>query len=252
MCFNRLFIALILFICGVSNIYAKGFSDESLHYVVSYKWGLVNKDAGEATLALKRVGNNYDITLSAKTKPWADRFYNVRDTLVGRIRTSDLRPLSYSKIAHEKGRYSKDVITFSFTNEKTIGLCKRYRKDKNGNISTSEKTLETSGPAYDMLSIFYYLREIDYENLNNKPIKATVFSGSKAETITIRLIGKEKITLRDNSVKDAYHLKFNFTSNNRKKSSDDIDTWISADSRHIPLYLIGQLPVGQVRVHYIR
>ncbi|MDE6340510.1 MAG: hypothetical protein K2K97_12125, partial [Muribaculaceae bacterium] len=43
-----------------SHCFASGFSNESLHYVISYKWGLIHKDAGDATLSLHRNGNNYD------------------------------------------------------------------------------------------------------------------------------------------------------------------------------------------------
>ncbi len=243
-----------MFLCvtSVCSAFSKGFSNETLHYVISYKWGLIHKDAGDATLSLKRNGNNYDLMLAAKTKPWADKFYNVRDTLLGTLRISDLKPLSYSKISHEKGKYGKDVITYSYQGNKATGHCKRYRQDKNGQISSSEKKLDASGPVYDMLSVFYYLRDINYDDLNRgKAIRATVFSGSKAENITIRSLGKEKIRLRNKTEQEAYHIQFNFTSGGKKKSSDDIDAWISSDSRHIPLYLVGQLPVGQVRVYYL-
>lgn len=231
---------------------ASGFSNESLHYVISYKWGLIHKDAGEATLSLKRNGDNYDLMLAAKTKPWADKFYEVRDTLLGKLRVSDLKPLSYSKIAHENGRYYRDDITYSFNGNNTTGECKSLSTSKNGNVNVREKKLTASGPVYDMLSVFYYLRLINYDDLQKgKEIHATVFSGSKAETIKIRCLGKEQIKLRDKSEKEAYHIQFTFTSGGKKKSSDDIDTWISADGRHIPLYLVGKLPVGQVRVYYI-
>lgn len=250
---KRIIPILVVLLAFSGSVYSKGFSNEALHYVISYKWGLIHKDAGEATLSLKRVGNNYDLMLAAKTKPWADRFYNVRDTLLGKIRITDLKPLSYSKISHEKGKYGKDVIIYSYEGNKAIGHCRRYRRDKEGHISSSEKTLEATGPVYDMLSVFYYLRDINYDELNSgKPIRATVFSGSKAENITIRSLGKKEIKLRDKSEQEAYHIRFNFTSGGKKKSSDDIDAWISADSRHIPLYLVGQLPVGQVRVYYVK
>ncbi|MDE5870097.1 MAG: DUF3108 domain-containing protein, partial [Muribaculaceae bacterium] len=101
-------------------------------------------------------------------------------------------------------------------------------------------------------SIFYYLREIDYSNLSKgNVIKATVFSGSKSETITIKMVGKETIKLKNKTSREAYHIKFNFTTGGKRKSSDDIDTWISTDSNHIPLYLTGSLPVGQVRAYYM-
>lgn len=247
----RYLLSAILIVFGFAA-QAKGFSNETLHYVITYKWGLIHKDAGEATLSLRKTGANYDLMLAAKTKPWADHFYNVRDTLLGKLRVTDLKPISYTKIAHEKGKYGKDVINYSYNGGKITGHCKRYKKDKKGNISESEKTLEANGPVYDMLSVFYYLRLINYDDLTKgKVVKATVFSGSKSETITIRCLGKEKIKLRDKSEQEAYHIQFNFTTGGKKKSSDDIDSWISTDSRHIPLYLVGQLPVGQVRAYYL-
>lgn len=227
------------------------FSNETLRYVISYKWGLIHKDAGDATLSLRRNGDKYSVMLAAKTKPWADKVYMVRDTLSGTINMKDLRPLSYSKITHEKGKYSRDDISYTFSGGTTKGDIKRI-KFKEGKESVSEKSLSATGPVYDMLSVFYYLRKLDYSQLNkNKIYTATVFSGSKKEKVRIKSLGLEKIKLKDNTKHEAYHIRFNFTQEGGKKSSDDMDTWISTDSAHIPLYLVGKLPVGEVRAYYL-
>ena len=123
---------------------------------------------------------------------------------------------------------------------------------KHGKEVKAEKTLTANGPVYDMLSIFYYLRKLDYAQLNkNKIYTATVFSGNKKETIKIKSLGLEKVKLKDNITRDAYHIKFNFTREGGKKSSDDMDTWISTDPSHIPLYITGKLPIGEVRAYYV-
>lgn len=245
---------LITFILNLSlshTVTASTFNNESLHYIISYKWGLIHKDAGTATLSLKNQGNKYHIMLTGKTKPWADKFYKVRDTLNATVVKQGFQPASYVKSAHEGDRYAKDVITYSYSGKQVTAHCKRYR-EKKGKISTSENTLTSSGPAYDMLSVFYYLRLIDYTKLHDGIVaKVTVFSGSKSELLTIKYIGKEVIKLRDKSKRESYHIKFNFTSGGKKKSSEDIDAWISVDSRHIPLLLIGSLPVGQVKCYYV-
>lgn len=230
---------------------ATPFSNENLRYVISYKWGLIHKDAGDATLSLRRNGDRYNVMLAAKSKPWADRIYRVRDTLAGTIRVRDLKPVSYTKITHEKDRHAKDEITYTVSGNTTKGHAKRHRVKKGVNV-TSEKTLTATGPVYDMLSVFYYLRKLDYAQLNkNKIYTATVFSGDKKETIRIHSLGLEKIKLKDKSTREAYHIKFNFTRDGGKKSSDDIDTWISTDESHIPLYLVGSLPIGEVRAYFI-
>ena len=237
---------------SICNSYASSnFNDETLKYVISYKWGLIHKDAGDAVLKLSKSGNKYNISLTAKTKPWADKIYSVRDTLKGALNIKNLTPIYYTKIMHEKDKYAKDEIKYTISGTNVTGKCLRYR-EKKGKTATSEKTLSASGPVYDMLSVFYYLRQLDYNQLNrNKIYTATVFSGDKKETIKIRSLGIENIKLRNKKTVEAYHVKFVFTRDGGKKSSDDIDTWISTDSSHVPLYLVGKLPVGEVRAYLV-
>lgn len=251
---KKAILAVVIFLLQIvaMSADASAFTDETLHYVVSYKWGLIHKDAGEATLKLRNQGSNYRITLTGKTKPWADSFYQVRDTLLGTVRKDGLLPLSYTKIAHEKGKYGRDDISYEYSGRTVGGNVKRVRRGKDGNVSTSTRKLTGSGKVFDMLSVFYFLRSIDYSRLQSgQVVKATVFSGSKAETLTIRSVGKENVKLRDKSKREAYHIKFKFTTAGKKKSSDDIDTWISTDPAHIPLLVVGSLPVGQVKCYYI-
>ena len=249
----RGYVCFLLFVFAllVSGVNAASFQNENLKYVISYKWGLIHKDAGEATLSLKRNGNNYNIMLTAKTKPWADKIYQVRDTLKGTLRVSDLKPLSYAKITHEKGEYKRDEIKYTITGNTTTGKATRYRYNK-GVPSVTQNTFSATGPVYDMLSVFYYLRSLDFAKMSkDKTYVATIFSGKRKETIRIRYMGLEKIKLKDKSEREAYHIKFNFTKEGGKKSSDDMDTWISTDSSHVPLYLVGKLPVGEVRAYLI-
>lgn len=228
------------------------FRNETLHYVISYKWGLIHKDAGTATLTLVNSGPDYKLMLAARTMPWADRFYRTRDTLTATVKRANLQPVDYTKITHEKNTHSRDEIKYSSYGNVTKGETVRYR-NRDGKTVAYRTTLTASGPVYDMLSVFYYLRSLDYSSLSRaKSYKATVFSGKKSETITIRNMGLEKIKLKDKTSREAWHIRFNFTTGGGRKSSDDIDTWISTDERHIPLYLVGKLPVGEVRAYYIR
>lgn len=228
---------------------AASFSDETLKYVVTYKWGLIHKDAGDATLTLRRHGDHYNLRLVGTTKRWADRIYRVRDTLYSTIRVKDLKPVSYTKKMHEGKCHDIDKISFSYNGNTTIGKATLHRT-KDGVPVVKKNTLTANGPVFDFLSIFYYIRKLNYAQLDKyKSYTAITFSGSKKETVKIRSIGKEKLKMRDKTEREAYHIKFNFTQDGGRKSSDDIDAWISTDSRHIPLYLVGKLPIGEIRVY---
>ncbi len=227
------------------------FQNETLKYVITYKWGLIHKDAGEATMTLRNNGSTYDIELVGKTKPWADGFFRVRDTLISVIDKAKFRPLNYTKIAHEGDSYSKDVIDYSYSGSNVTGKVNKFR-DKKGQKKQSNLELSSSGPTFDMLSVFFYLRTLDPAKLESgKKITSTMFSGSYAETVTIWKVDEEKIKMRDGTSRDAWHLKFNFTSKGGKKSSSDIDAWISKDDLHIPLQIRGSLPIGKVNAYLI-
>ena len=241
----------MLLLLPIVGAKASSFQNETLHYVITYKWGLIQKDAGEATLRLRERGSNYDVSLYARTKPWADGIFQVRDTLLSSISKTGFRPGRYTKIAHEGGKYAKDVIDYTYSGNVIGGSCARTRV-KDGKTKHSSNSLTATGPTYDMLSVFYYLRTLDFSRLlSGKQVKATVFSGSRAETITIRSTGVETLTLRNKTKRKAYHLKFRFTTHGGKKSSDDMDAWISVDAPHIPLQLEGSLPIGKVKCFYL-
>lgn len=119
-------------------------------------------------------------------------------------------------------------------------------------MKMTEKTFTASGPVFDMLTVFYYLRQLDYEGMAKDSIlTATVFSGKEKETVSIRYLGKEMIKLKDKTQREAYRIKFSFSRSGGKKSSEDMETWISTDSSHTPLYLVGKLPVGEIRASLV-
>ena len=101
---KHLLIGLLAVIAGTGITYGRNKSTEhqrlepeTLQYRVMYKWGLINKQAGSATLTLTHKAKNYQAKLSAKSEPWADRIFRVRDTLNGHMTYSDFTPLYYEK-----------------------------------------------------------------------------------------------------------------------------------------------------------
>lgn len=232
-----------------SNVYA--FNNEKLHYVISYKWGLVHKDAGEATLSLRTSGNKYIATLTARTKPWADKIFQVRDTLRATMTVSNLRPLRYEKHSHEGGKFNRDIITYTYNGGTTKATVDRLKVRK-GVSKKSNKAFSTKYEAFDMLSIFYFVRNQDYSKLpKGRTIRKVIFSGSSAEFLTIRNEGIQTLKLRSGKKVQAYHLKFNFTDDGGKRSSGDMDTWISTTAPYVPYQLEGELAIGKVKCYLI-
>ncbi|MDE6812042.1 MAG: DUF3108 domain-containing protein [Muribaculaceae bacterium] len=235
-----------------ADLSAADFPDETLHYRISYKWGAIRKDGAEATLSLRGSGNKYNLKLTARTLPWVDEFFTVRDTLLASVDKSGFLPLSYSKISHEGGVYRRDDITYSRSGNRTTAHVKRITHKKDGQPERATNNFSATGVAYDMLSVFYYLRTLDYTALErNRITKTSIFSGSQVEVLTIRYAGRKQIKMRNGSRRDAIKITFSFTTDGRRRSSENIEAWISADKSHIPLQLIGKLPIGSVRVDLV-
>lgn len=248
-----LFISLFLLatVAQCSWADAHKFADESLNYKVMYKWGLVNKQAGRATLMLRNEGNQYVTVLTARSEPWADKFFKVRDTLSGVIDRETFRPLIYVKKAHEGGDHKHDVVKYEYQGARTIGKTTRRKWDNNGKIKVNEeRTLEAYGTTVDMLSSFYYMRALPFETW--KPghvVSLNIYSGKRKELLTIKYLGVENVDY-DKKKYSCWHIRFVFTGENRTKTSDDMDAWISTDGKRLPIKLEGKLKVGTVKCFY--
>lgn len=233
---------------------ASNFADESLNYKVMYKWGLINKQAGHATLTLRNVGKEYQMTLTAASEKWADAFYKVRDTLEGRVDIATFRPIVYKKMSHEGGETRIDVVNFQYpVGNKVVGKTRRRQWDKNNELKIDRtQMLEAEGTTVDMLCSFYYMRRLSFPTFKSgHNVKINIFSGKRKELLTITYLGEEAIEI-DGKTYNTYHISFNFTDpeSPKKETSDPMDAWISTDASRIPLKLEGKLRVGKVQCYF--
>lgn len=244
---KRLLTTVLLVVAVVlpQQVMGRDYSNETLNYEIVYHWGMIWKHAADATLSIRKTGNGYKAQLTGKTRSWADKVYPVRDTLKCTL-NSELKPLVYEKLTHEKDYYARDLVKFSYNYSHTNAHCTRYRKSGTTTIDLSAKS-----QAYDMLSVFYMLRNLNYDELaRNKNYTTVIFSGKEKEYLTINYKGVESIKMRDGSKRQAHRITFRFTQKGGKQSSDNISVWMATDDSRIPLLLVGKLPVGEVKCYY--
>ena len=126
-----------------------------------------------------------------------------------------LYPVKYTYIAHENGKYKKQIVDFTRIGNTFIGDCTRYRQDKAGGpIEKSTLRLEGQGMTVDLLTSFFYLRSLDFQTMKS------------GQTITVNI------------------------TRHGKESSAPMSGWISTDTQRIPLKVEGSLAVGKVRAVY--
>ena len=152
-------LALMMALSAAIAAHSYTLTNETLHYDIVYHWGLIWKHAGSATLSIKKSGHNYDASLSARTISWADKVFRVRDTLSCTIQPSGMRPIVYRKASHEGKHSGFDIVRYSYNGNTSLAECTRIRPGKANNVVR----LQANGQAYDMLSIFFYIRALDYK-----------------------------------------------------------------------------------------
>jgi hypothetical protein len=247
--YKRPLLALLALITTVISMSAIDLADEDLNYIITYKWGIINKDAGAATLSLRGNSNGYNARLTARTLPWADKVFMVRDTLRSTMRHSDYMPTSYRKTTHEGGRYRDDNIRFVHNGNEVTGYVTRASSKNGGTVNHSDTVLHAVGPTVDMLSVFYYLRTVDFGAMKSgTKLTLNIFSGFNVEQVHIVYQGTQTITA-NNKQWNTYCINFSFTTDG-KVSSSGMTTWISADSSRIPVKVTGTLPFGKVHAYY--
>lgn len=226
-------------------------SGETLCYDIYYHWGIIWKKAAQGTLHVKDTHYHgkeaYKMKLSCKTLSFADKVMSVRDTL-NSYTTREVRPLYYDKIANEGSYKSKDCLHYLYKEGQTGGKTTLYRKNR----PPRDTLIWVNGQAFDMLSVFYFLRK---ENLNAfkmyQSISVPVFTGRKVITMNVKYMGRTLITLRNKKQYPAYRLNLSFLNDDNLKDEDPpIEVWLSDDARKIPLKVEGKLPLGSLQAEY--
>lgn len=253
MMMKKILLTFALLFAALPSLKAWEVPQETLTYDIMYKWGLINKKAGDVAITTSMLPGTpeFRAQLTAKTAKWADRFYHVRDTLKGSIVKATFYPTYYEKIAREGGDFNHDILRYTRQGSNVSADVQVARKKKDAKaVKRLTKTLTATGPTLDMLSAFYFMRSFDFANLHKgQMVKLTVFSGREKEILTIHFDNKDRIKIGKKEY-DTYHITFTFTSRDGRKTSDNMDAWISTGPERIPLLLEGKLPVGKVRAVY--
>lgn len=236
---------------------------ESLTYNVYFHMGFIWANAGRGVLSLTEEtesnGNKrYHGQLAAKSLSVVEHIMKVRDTLDTWMSPAYV-PYEFVKKTHE-GKYNcierniyKPVLKdksagLSASNVKSTNVkVHRWRK-KGGEAATDADTTHYVGePAFDMLSLFYTMRKMDFASMKKgESKKFATFPGMKKEWYKVEFCGKEKVTLRSGKKYDTYCVLLNVATKGQSKTP--IKAWISTTQDQRPLKVIIELSrIGSIQ-----
>lgn len=265
---KRIFVILTILVCyfGHSETFAITKPKDSkmvecLEYDVFYHWGIIWKKAGHGYLNLyEEIADNDSKRMhgqvTGKTLSFIEYIMAVRDTLDCWY-TPEYVPIEFCKKTNEgsykaiERNYYSPTFKTSGTKaedvESTVVDIHRWR-NKKGNDT---KKFTTKGAAYDMLSIFYMMRGLDYSKLKpGTTLKYPVFAGIKMQWLTVKYVEETSCKLRNGTRYPAYKVELAF--NVKGEDGVPMVVWVSKEKDHRPLSIVIQLKrIGAIQCEIV-
>ena len=222
--------------------------DETLHYSVRFRWGLIDANVGIATVSTRNLPgtDNFEATLSGKSVDLMGHYYEAGDAITGTIIAHPDASRSDAAIESKQGEFTIKTISENGDGSSKNGPVTAHLAD--GDVIRSRVSRYGSGLTIDMLSVFYYMRQIDYpEQTPGQTTSVALSDGSQIDDLRIVYLGEESVA-PDGAEGPCSHIALTFTADGK---SDSMEVWITCDDRRIPMFIKGSLSVGHMECRLI-
>ena len=225
-------------------------STESLNYTIYVHMGFIWAKAGYGGLTFYDEKLSDGTTqkhgrLAAKSLNIVEHIMKVRDTLDCWF-NADMVPTAFRKGTHE-GSYNAiaQYAYHPYWNKKsaahtpkdvdsTYVEINRWRKKGKDEPENQHAEYTNPGVAYDMLSVFYSIRNLDYAHMaKGKKMQFVCYDGTDSQIINVEYQGAEKCTLRNDKEYDAYLIYLTFDT--KGQDATPLKVWVTRTSDHRPV-----------------
>lgn len=215
-------------------------SGERLQYRIHY--GPLN--AGTATLATKQTTYRGQPHLYVrgigKTTGPVRTFFRVDDVYESFINKKTGQPSYYVRNVKEGG-YSQHLSAAFNHDNLTVHLTDRK------NPANPPRTLKTVRGLQDMLSAFYYLRDLSAAELRPGTVKnMNIWIDDEMFSFQLKVAGTETVTTKFGKI-NCLKIHPIVMGGRVFKSKESVVLWVSNDQNHVPIAIKAELAVGSLR-----
>jgi len=235
--------------CKVNNKYFQ--AGEELTFDLYFKWGLVNTKAGTSTLKTTNETYNgmdaYKMSLVAKSSGVVDKMFSLDDVFSSYTK-KDLTPLAFLKDAKEGGDHTIENMTYTYNS--SGGVTVHTKREKNGELRFDEK-INANSCVYDMVSVVFYARTLDYSSMKKGDEKRVDFiTGKRKAYMLIEHQGIEDVKANDGKKYSCIKLVLSIMNASQSAFEDKeeaMKVYITNDDNRMPVRLDSKLKVGSTR-----
>ena len=216
---------------------------EKITYKLSYNWGFVWLDAGEVVFKVSELPNQYHITVTGTTYESYEWFYKVRDRYESYLDKETLLPELHIKDVKEGGYTQYSRTTFDQLDHVAVNS-----KGKNRNELT-DKTMPFTGCMHDLISIVYWARNLDYDNMTTgQEVPITIMMDRRTYPLQTKYLGREaKKKIKGAGHFNTHRFSPQLIAGDVFKDGDEMKIWVSDDRNRIPVLIESPVIVGSVK-----
>ena len=215
---------------------------ESLTYVVRYKWGAINTDVGEAVTNLSYADGMFHSVITGKTYKFYDIIFKVREHFESKFYEDPIRPHYFYRNTLE-GKY-RIKNTFHFDKDTNVIRATIQKYDR----TPVDSLLVGTGDTYDIPSLFYKVRTLDFSNVEvgqKQPISFAI--DDDVYNFYYVLLGREVKKIKGLGTFNTLKFAVRLVAGSVFTGKDDMFVWVTDDQNKVPLMFESPILVGKVQ-----
>jgi len=221
---------------------------EKLRFRIYYNWKFIWVPAGEVEFVINEYDDeHYFVEVIGKTYPAYENFFKVDDYYSSRIEKENLLPKAFLRNVSE-GEYNRyDSILFDQENLHIESHWGKYKDD------AERFEFEAESCVQDMVSILYFVRNLDYNHLDNKTIvPVKIFFDKEFYPLKMEVRKREKKKIKGQGKFRTIKLIPEAVDGHVFDEDTKMDVWISDDKNKIPLLIESPLTIGSAKAVLIK
>lgn len=217
---------------------------EEITYKLYYNLNFIWIPAGEVVFRIDDFGNVFRISADGKTYPSYDWVFKVRDRYESYIDKNTLLPNMSVRDVREGGYTLYDKTVLNQEQQRAVierGRSKEKIHDK--------KEMDIDNCMHDILSIIYYARNLDYDNMEKgAEVPVKIFMDKEEWPLTVKYDGRDA-SKKIKGLGKFKTIKFSpqVIVGDIFKEDTQMHIWVTDDENKIPLLIESPISVGSVK-----
>lgn len=220
---------------------------ETIVYTLHYKWGSINADVAKGHAVLDTLVLNgkpvFHTKVFGRTARFYDIFFKVREDFQSWFTRDGIVPVKFARDSREGSYYSVNVYDYKWQDPEPHIIA---------DLESSRReawcdTLPLTGCTYDLPSLFYMARNMDFSRVKpNVKYPMTFVIDEDIYNVYFIWLGRERKYIKGVGTVKTMKFAAKLIAGEVFGSDSDMFLWISEDANRIPVYFEAPIKVGLV------